>query len=149
VAAEARETSEHGEPRTASVTLVVPHPVLPSHRVSSQLVSQTLATPTADGKSDGNTFSGRPSASSRLEFGVVCHWLSEPFKGFNCQKSPWRAEPVQDSTDGMARCGTLNSKLDKTLGSIPGPRRSPATSELVAEVRRGEANEFACELTTD
>jgi hypothetical protein len=55
------------------------------------------------------------SASSRLEFGVVCHWLSEPFKGFNCQKSPWRAEPVQDSTDGMARCGTLNSKLDKTL----------------------------------
>jgi hypothetical protein len=55
------------------------------------------------------------SASSRLEFGVVCHWLSEPFKGFNCQKSPWRAEPVQDSTDGMARCGTPNSKLDKAL----------------------------------
>jgi hypothetical protein len=61
------------------------------------------------------------SASSRLEFGVVCHWLSEPFKGFNCQKSPWRAEPVQDSTDGMARCGTLNSKLDKTLVSSSVP----------------------------
>jgi hypothetical protein len=59
-----------------------------------------------------------PSAWSRLEFGVVCHWLSEPFKGFNCQKSLWRAEPVQDSTDGMARCGTPNLKLDKTLGQV-------------------------------